>query len=539
MRTSRKGTVLLVTALFVIAGAAGVFASGTQQTAAAAEPVTMNYHISGEPGVYDPSANWVYELGVNQWVPLVGWDAVKNEIYPRGATSWTVSADGLTWTFNIRRNWLWSDGRPVTAGDFVYGFQTTVDPATASPTAFRLSIVKNAAAVTKGTMPVSQLGVTAVDDHTLRVTLETPASWFLVSLSTVGWAAPKWAREQHGADWTNPENIVVNGPYKLTSRIANDVYVLEKNPNYYDAANVQIEKINMIIVPSQATALAMYENGELDTVMVPPADLERVQRDPVLGKEFTSIARLITQMYWFNVGKPPFDNVLVRKAFAAAVDKETLVTRITRGGEKATNTTAPPGVLGYVDPSSMIGIPYDPAQAARYLAEAGYPGGRGLPPISLGFNFSEFNANVAQAIQAMWKTNLGVEVTLNGVEGGAYGTLVAAGEFSVSRAGWGMSYPDANYIHEGLYHSKTVSGTSRDYRWLSPAFDRLIDQAAVETSQARREELYLQAEKILVQDDVGLIPLFFQSDNRVTKPYLNRILVPLYTQEFWDWTITR
>ena len=538
MSRYRKGVALLLAASFAFVAAAGLFATGTQQTAATG-PVTMNYHIPGEPGVYDPSANWVYELGVNQWVPLIGWDAVQNEIYPRGATSWTVSADGLVWTFNIRRNWLWSDGRPVTAHDYAYGFRATVDPATASPTAFRLSIVKNATAVTRGEMPVSELGVTAVDDYTLRITLEAPASWFLVSLSTVGWALPQWAREQHGPDWTNPENIVVNGPYKLASRVPNDVYVLEKNPNYYDATNVQIEKINMIIVPSQATALAMYENGELDTVMVPPADLDRVRRDPMLSNEFDSVPRLITQMYWFNVGRPPFDDVLVRKAFAAAIDKETLVTSITRGGEIATNTTAPPGVFGYVDPSYGIGIPYDPAQARAYLAEAGFPGGRGLPPISLGFNFSEFNANVAQAIQAMWRTNLGVEVTLNGVEGGAYGTLVAAGEFSVSRAGWAMAYPDANYIHEGLYHSKTVVGTARNYRWLSSEFDRLIDQAATENNLARREELYRQAERILVQDDAGLIPLFYQADNRVTKPYLNRILVPLYTQEFWDWTITR
>ncbi len=538
MSKSKKGLALLLAASLLLAVASGAYAGGTQQ-AAATGPVTMNYHIAGDPGNFDPAANWVYEMGVNQWVPLVGYDAVNGEIYPRGATSWKVSDDGTVWTFDIRRDWLWSDGTPVTAADYVYAFQAVVDPATASPTAFRLSVVQNANDVTNGRIPVDQLGVVALDDHTVQITLEQPASWFLVSLSSIAYAVPRWAREEHGTDWTNPENIVVNGPYKLVSRTADDVYVLEKNPNYYDADSVQIERINMVIVPQQSTAMAMYENGELDTVVVPIEDLDRVKSDPVLSQEFNSFPRLVSQFYWINVGRPPFDNVLVRKAFAAAVDKETLVSRITRGGEIATDTIAPPGVVGYVEPSAGVGIPFDPDQARSYLAEAGHPGGQGLPPITVGFNFNEFNANVAQALQAMWKTHLGVDVTLNGVEGGAYGTLTAAGEFNLYRWGWGMAYTDANYIHEGMFHSKVMSEGQRGHRWSSDEFDRLIDQAAVETDQARREALYLEAETVLVQEDVGIIPLFFPADNRVTKPYLNRILVPLMTQEFWGWTITR
>jgi len=499
----------------------------------------MNYHIPGDPTIIDPSANWIGEVAANLFVALIGYDPVENEIYPRGATSWSISDDGTVYTFDIREDWLWSDGTPVTADDFVYGFQSVVNPDTASPTAFRLSIVENAEAVTNGDMPVEELGVTALDDYTVEITLEQPAAWFLVSLSSVGYALPRWVREEHGTDWTDPENIVVNGPYTVASATADNLYVLEKNPSYYDAENVQIERINMIVVPQQSTALAMYENGELDTVVVPIEDLDRVKSDPVLSEEFDSTPRLISGFYWFNVGRAPFDDVLVRKAFAAAVDKETLVTRITRGGERATDTIAPPGVVGYVDPSAGVGIPFDPEQARAYLAEAGYPDGEGLPSITVGFNFNEFNANVAQALQAMWETHLGVEVTLNGVEGGAYGSLTDAGEFDMYRWGWGMSYPDANYIHEGIFHSKVMSDVVRTHRYHSAEFDQLIDDAAVAPDQEAREALYLQAEKLLVQDELGLIPLFFPSDNRVTKPYLNRVLVPIMTQEFWNWTITQ
>ncbi|TVQ26823.1 MAG: peptide ABC transporter substrate-binding protein [Spirochaetaceae bacterium] len=539
MNTKRKLLMLSIVAVLIIAGASQALAAGRSEPAAAAGPVTMNYHIPGDPTIIDPSANWIGEVGANFFTPLIGFDANANEIYPRGATSWTVSDDGTVWTFDIRRDWLWSDGTPLTAADYEYGFQAIVDPETASPTAFRLSVIENAQAVTNGSMPVDQLGVRALDDHTLQITLEAPASWFLVSLSSIGYALPRWVREEYGTEWTNPETIVVNGPYTLASRRVDDVYVLEKNPNYYDADNVQIERINLIVVPQQSTAMAMYENGELDTVMVPIEDLDRVQRDPVLSQEFTSFPRLISQFYWFNVGRAPFDDVLVRRAFAAAVDKDTLVSRITRGGEVATDTIAPPGVVGYVDPSLGVGISYDPAQARAWLAEAGYPGGQGFPAVTVGFNFNEFNASVAQALQSMWQTNLGVEVTLSGVEGGAYGSLTSGGEFNIYRWGWGMAYPDANYIHEGIFHSKVMSETERTHRYHSDEFDRLIDEAATATDQAQREALYLQAERLLVEEDMGIIPMFFPADNRVTKPYLNRVQGPLMVQEFWNWTITQ
>lgn len=539
MNTKRKLLMLSIVAVLIIAGASQALAAGRSEPAAAAGPVTMNYPIPGDPTIIDPSANWIGEMATNLWTPLVGFDPNANEVYPRGATSWTVSDDGTVYTFDIRQNWLWSDGTPLTAADFVYGFQAVVDPETASPTAFRLSVVENATDVTNGNMPVDQLGVRALDDHTLQITLVEPASWFLVSMSSVGYALPRWVREEYGTDWTNPEHIVVNGPYTLASRRIDDVYVLEKNPNYYDADNVQIERINMLVVPQQSTAMSMYENDELDTTVVPIEDLDRVQRDPVLGQEFTSISVPISQFYWFNVGRAPFDNVLVRRAFAAAVDKDTLVSRITRGGEVATNTVAPAGVVGHVDPSLGVGISYDPAQAREWLAEAGYPDGQGFPNITIGFNFNEFNASVAQALQSMWQTNLGVEVTLSGVEGGAYGSLTSDGEFNLYRWGWGMAVPDANYIHEGLFHSKVMSERERTHRYHSDEFDSLIDRAAVATDQDEREALYVQAERLLVEEDMGIIPMFFPADNRVTKPRLNRVEGTFRQPEFWNWTITQ
>jgi oligopeptide transport system substrate-binding protein len=384
-------------------------------------------------------------------------------------------------------------------------------------------------------LPVAQLGVKAVDAATLQIELAKPAAWFLLSLTSTGHAVPKWTREKFGKDWTLPKNIVVNGPYKLTKWVPDDYLVLEKNPSYYDAAKVQIEMINLYIVPSDSTALSMYENGELDQVAVPAQDLDRIRKDPVLSKQLTNVSKMNLNFYWFNTADKPFDNVLVRKAFAAAIDKKTIVNSITKGGEVPMSTATPPGCFGYVDPKDGIGIPFDPKQAAAYLAQAGYPNGKGLPAIRLGFGATEIHTNVAQAIQKMWKDNLGVTVELKAHEGGGYGTAAQKGEFSVYRWGWGMDYPDAHNIHAELFHSDVNAGKTLK----SAAYDKLIDSAAVETDMKKRAEMYKQAEKIFIQDEAGAIPLYATAFNAVTKPYLDALIAPVFIKHFWLWSIKK
>lgn len=531
MNTKRM-LLLVATAAMLLVFTGGLFAAGQAETGAA-EPVTLNVHQAGDPGLIDPTADWNYEVEENMFVPLVGYDAETGDIYPRGATSWTVSSDNIVWTFKIRQGWKWSDGNPVTAKDYEYAFRTIVNPETAAPHAWRLSIIKNADAVQSGDVAVDQLGVKALDDSTLQIELNQPASWFLLSLTSIGQAVPQWTREEFGLDWTLPENIVVNGPYILTKWVPDDYLILEKNPSYYDADKVQIEKINLLIVPADSTALAMYENGELDQVVVPPNDLDRIKKDPVLSKEFTNVSKMNLYFYWFNTLDPPFDNVLVRKAFAAAVDKKTLVSAITKGGEVVLDTATPPGCFGYVEPSEGVGIPFDPKKAAAYLAEAGYPNGKGLPTVRLGFGATEIHTNIAQAVQKMWKDALGVTVELKAHEGGGYGTAASGGEFSVYRWGWGMDYPDANNIHAELFHSDVASERSMH----SAEYDQLIDAAAVEVDLDKRKELYKQAEKILVEDEVGIIPFYASAFNAVTKPYLDAVIAPVFIKHWWLWKI--
>lgn len=526
---------VLIFGLAVI-GLTLVGCSREQTTAAAVKEITLA--INADPGVIDPVANWVYDYAANQFVPLVEYDYVNAEVIPAGATSWRASADGKTWTFTIRDGWNWSNGDPVTAYDYEYAFRAIVDPATASPTSWRLGLIENASAVTNGELPVEQLGVRAVNDRTLEIKITEPAVWFLSSLTSIGHAVPKETREAHGLEWTLPENIVVNGPYIVTEWEQDNFFVLEKNPSYFNADEVDIDKITLLVVPELSTAMAMYENGELDATDVPPGDIDRVKNDPTLGQEFYTGPRFVLNWYAFDSSVSPTDNVLVRKALSAATDKQTLVERITRGGEVAAPTMTPPGSVGAVDPSEGVGIEFDPAQAKAWLAEAGYPNGRGFPTIVLGFGASAIHTNVAQAVQKMWLDNLNITVELRGWEGGGYNDAASAGAFQVWRNGWGMDFPDAHNVLGEIFRSKPVSGDAAHTRLLDvPAFDALVDAAAVELDPEKRNEMYKEAERILIEDYAVAMPLYWYAVNNLTKPRLTRPEVPSFGQSWWLWTV--
>jgi oligopeptide transport system substrate-binding protein len=494
---------------------------------------TLDVSVSEIP-VIDPTANWLYDLPTNIFVPLVAYDYENGEVVPAGADSWTVSEDGTTYTFHIREGWTWSDGKPVTANDYAYAFERIADPATAAPMAYRIYIIKGARALNQGEVTdMSTLGVTIVDDQTLTITLEEPASWFLSSLATIGHAVPEWAISEHDTTWTSPENIVVNGPYTLTRLEPENLAVLEKNPTYFDADNVDIDLVNMYVVNEESTALSLYEDNELDIVAVPATDLDRVKNDPNLSAEFYNGPKNIIYYYTFNVLQPPFDDVAVRQAFAAAIDKQGIVSFITRGGEVPAPTLTPPGSVGHVPASVGIGIPFDPERAKALLSDSGYPEGQDLPAITLGFNASETNSRIAQAVQQMWQETLNVNVTLQPSESSSYSQIAGEGAFNVWRGGWGMDYPDANNIHSELFTSDV--GTPAMIH--NAEYDQLIAEAAVEQNITEREAMYQRAERILVQDLAGVVPIYWSAENLLIKPHLTPVLSGSFNREFWKWTL--
>ena len=484
------------------------------------EPITLNLNLRGNPLTLDPalatdttSVTVIKQL----FIGLVDLDDDTAEVRPELATSWTVSSDGTVYTFTLRSDVYWTDGHQVTAQDVRYGILRTLDPATQSGYAYPLFVIKNAAAYNSGSITdPNQVGVTALDNTHLRITLEYPASYALSIFSL--WVArpmPQWAIEAHGVPtWTLPANIVTNGAYRLTEWVHNDHILLDKNPTYYDAANVQIERVRMWMVDESA-AWAMYLNGQLDTAAIPGPG----HAGEVFPEEIHIQPIACTYYYGFSTAQPPFNNPLVRKAFAAATDREGLIRNVTGGLQQPALTFTPPGVFGHVDGyAEGVGIPYNPTQARQWLADAGYPNGQGLPPITLWFNTSPGHQAIAEYIRGKWYTTLGVSVTLQSLSWSEYLGQLNNGQFQIWQLGWCMDYPDANnFLRDAIEHHRGAYGG-----WYNATYEGLLDQAARTPDTDARKALYKQAEEILVETDAVMIPLYYSVSVVATKPYLER-----------------
>ncbi|MDP2953046.1 MAG: peptide ABC transporter substrate-binding protein, partial [Chloroflexota bacterium] len=381
----------------------------------------------------DTTSIWVDE---QLYLALTDLDDVTVEAIPELATSWEVSSDGVVYTFPMRNDakWVHYDTRtdtveevgPVTAHDVVYGTKRTLDPRTGSPYAYVLYLIEGGealntadpAALTEEELQalIDGVGIKAVDDYTVEVTLNKAAAFFpAVASMWVMRPMPQATIEEFGEDWVVPGNLVSNGPYVLTEWSHGAMLRFKKNPYYYDADKVQIEVINGPVIMESSTAMSLYEAGELDSMSdpgwgVPVPDIDRVKADPVLSKEFSIEPNLCTYYYGFVTTKPPFDNVLVRKAFAAAIDRQALIDNVTKGGQLPAHTFACPGIWGApVDDMTiapyLLDIEEGKAKAQEFLAEAGYPNCEGFPEVTLMHNVSEGHALIAQAIQEMWREN--------------------------------------------------------------------------------------------------------------------------------------
>jgi len=527
MRTKLYVTIIIVVSLALV----GIWGTNAQDS----QPLTLNINIEADPPTLDPAlATDTTSLNVIEqlFIGLVDLDDDTAEIRPELATSWTVSTDGTIYTFNLRNDVYWTDGHRVTAGDVRYGILRTLNPAIHSSYAFPLFIIKNADGYHSGSITdPNQVGVTALDDTHLRITLEYPASYALSILSM--WIArpmPQWVIDAWGNAWTNPAHIVTNGPYRLTEWVHNDHIILEKNPTYYDATNVQIERIKMWM-EDESTAWTMYLNGQLDTAIILTG-----HANEVFPQEVHIQPSACNYFYGFSISQPPFNNPLVRKAFAAATDREGLIQNITGGIQQPALTFTPPGVFGYINGYvEGVGIPYNPTQARQWLAQAGYPNGQGLPPITLWFNTSTGHQAIAEYLRNNWYTTLGVNVTLKSMDWKSYISEILKGQFQIWRLGWCQDYPDANnFLVDAINNNRGAFGG-----WNNPVYENLVTQAAREQNPDTRKALYKQAEEILVETDAVMLPLYYQTSILAVKPYLERTYGTSGNIDIATWRITR
>lgn len=517
-----------ITQVLKAAATAGALTMLMSSTALA---VTLNMFNGSEPGTLDPhkaSGDWQNRIIGDYLEGLVAEDA-KAEPIPGQAESWTISDDGLVYTFKLRPGIVWSDGVPVTAGDFEYAFRRLFNPATAAEYSYLQFPVKGGSEIVDGTMPVdsADFGVKALDDTTLEITLEAPTPYFLGALTHyTGWPVPKHVVEKVGDAWTNVENIVSNGPYTVKEWVPGSYVKSVKSDTYYDKDNVQIDEVYYYVQDDLAAAFNRYRAGEYDILVDLPADQQQVVKDTMPGEgRFAPFQGI--HYYVINQEKAPFDNVNIRKALSISLNREIMGPDIWGSGEPPAYAWVPPGTGNYegVTPymPEWASVPYDErvAQAKALMEEAGYTTANPLK-LQLRYNTNDNHQNLAIAISAMWK-EIGVEAELFNAETPVHYDALRAGDFEVGRAGWLNDYSDPSNTLE-LLKSGTMSDGAMNWgnnygRYSNAQFDALVTEAASMSDLGARALKLGEAEKVAM-DEFAAIPLMWYLANNVVKPYI-------------------
>ena len=427
---------------------------------------------------------------------------------PGMAERWEISPDGLVYTFHLRAGLKWSDGEPLTAGDFMQSYQRMLTPAFAAEYSYLLWFVRGAEEYNRGTLTdFSTVGFAAPDDRTLQVTLKSPVpfllniiashyTWMPVPLRIIAQYGPA---HQRRTPWTRAGRLVSNGPFLLKEWSPNQKIIVVRNPHYWDAANVKLDEIHFYSIDDLSTEERMFRTGQLHLAReIPLAKIDTYRRDypaalhlePHLGVSF----------YYFNVTRPPFTDKRVRRALALAIDRESLVKNVLRGGQSPAYGLSYPGTAGYYPRAKLVG---GVEEARRLLAEAGYPGGQGFPAVELLYNSSENNRILAEAIQQMWRQNLGVDIRLANQEWKVYRDALHGHNFTLGRAGW-----IADYVDPHVFLEIWVTGNgNNDGVFSSAEYDRLFRQALLAQTQAERYECYQKMDALLVEE-CPMLPIY-------------------------------
>lgn len=486
---------------------------------------TMNWNVGADPKTIDPALNSASDGGdvINQ--TFEGLVREKSGVvYPGIAKDWEVSEDGLTVTFNLRKS-KWSDGSDLTAHDFVYSWKRGMDPATASEYAWiweYTNIVGAAEATVGGSL--DEVGISAPDDYTFVVELNYPTDYIVSLLSFYHFLPVKQSsvEAEEGADgaWAkNPELAVCNGPFKLTSYTIGEGLTLEKNPEYWNAKEVKLAGIDAVFIDDAPTAYQAYQNGELHFIPdVPTAEVPRlIAEDP----NFYVFALLGTYYYNFNMDIDLWSDVRVRKAFSYALDRE-LICETLAAGEVPAAGFVPPGMLDsdgndFFETAGTYGSVADDSNvelAQQLLAEAGYPGGEGFPEFTILYNTDEGHQTVAELVQEMFKTNLGIECKLENQEWAVFQDTRTEGNYELARGGWLTDFMDPS----GLLSLFTSNNALNDPNYNNPDYDALLSKAAITSGKEHFDALY-EAQEIFIEE-MPIIPVYHYSDTMLASPDL-------------------
>ncbi|WP_158781557.1 ABC transporter substrate-binding protein [Pantoea sp. BAV 3049] len=507
-------------AMLSLAVSASLYAADVPPGTQLAASQEIVRHIKDEPASLDPAkAVGLPEIQVirDLFEGLTNQDA-KGNIVPGVATQWQTT-DNKTWIFTLRKDARWSNGEPVTANDFVYSWRRLVDPKVGSTFAWfaELAGIQNAAAITKGEMTPDKLGVTALDDNRLKVTLDKPVPFFVSLTANFSlYPVPEKIIEKDGKEWTQPGNLVGNGAYKLQERVVNEKLVLVRNDQYWDNAHSVLTKVTFVPINEESSATKRYRADDIDITESFPKNMYGLLKKQIPEEVYTP-DQLGTYYYAFNTTKGPTADVRVRKALSWSIDRKIIAEKVLGTGEKPAWHFTPDVTAGFKSKPDFI-QQHDQAelnaQAKALLTAAGYGPTHPLD-LTLLYNSSENNQKIAIAVASMWKKNLGVTVKLQNQEWKTYIDSRNTGNFDVIRASWVGDYNEPSTFLSLL--TSTHSGNIAKFK--SADYDAIIEQASRETNSEKRNDDYNRAEQIIA-DQVPIAPLYQYTNGRLIKPWV-------------------
>lgn len=487
---------------------------------------TLRVGNGGEPKSLDPHlvTGLIEErLLSSLFEGLTNVDLETMQPIPGVAESWEVSPEGLVYTFHLRADARWSNGDPVTAEDFAYSWRRMLSPALAAEYAYMFYLIDGAEAFNTGkTSDFGQVGVRMADIQKIEVRLRAPAPYFLILLSHFSFFPVHRATiEAHGAmtdrdtAWTRPGNHVSNGAFAIASWSPGKEIIAERNQHYWGSANVKLERVLFFPIQDPSVEERMFRAGELDiTNQLPSAKVaayradhpEQLRIDPSIATEFVR----------FNTTRKPFDDARVRMAFALAIDRVAIVEHVMRAGQKPAESFVPPGLGGYEygthgGDDVATRHTFNPEVARSLLAEAGYAGGAAFPAVAMIYDTNDNNRRYCEALQNMWKQQLGIEVQLQNSDGKTWLSRMIALDYDLARSFWVADYPDPSNFLEMFYGASGNNRTGYEDREF---YEGNLSEAARSSDPAERNQWFDTAERRLLTA-APITPVYYQ-----TRPFL-------------------
>ncbi|MDL2206044.1 peptide ABC transporter substrate-binding protein [Eubacteriales bacterium OttesenSCG-928-N13] len=516
----RKLLAMLLALALVFGMSASAFAAPNDQT------ITVN--LGSQPETLDPQMNSAsdgsnYIKHMFEGLMKYGWDG--SGIVNGAAESYEISEDGLVWTLKIRDDAKWSDGKDLTAQDFEYSMKRLVNPENAAPYAGDMGkYLLNGLEIVEGTKPVEELGVKCIDEKTIELTLSGPCGWFLEILAFPTYYPVRQDMvEQYGDTWmTQPESLIGNGAYKLEAWTMDEEIVVVPNENYYAYDEIVAGKIVFKLIADPNAKLAAIRSGEIDFCDdYPTEELEAVKAEGI----FDLTAQLGTYYVNFNNGAEPFDNALVRKAFTLALDTDYLSDNIMQGTYLPANNFVGPGFVdadgsdfhkanSIIDRSDYAA---NCAAAQEALAEAGYPNGEGFPTVSYATNVAGAHLPTAEAMVAMWKEVLNVNVEISQMDWNVFLDARRQGMHTMARDGWIADYGDPSNLLDLM---TSYSGNNSTF-YNNPEFDKMMQDVAASGDAEYRMKTMHEAEMLAIGTDYACAPVYYYAQQMLRNPKLS------------------